>query len=91
MQINARSVTSLAGYEFDYIFDWTIIKFQQAQKSRSQPRLSVSNIFCLYSISNLNSLSTLVSVPRIFEFGILCFYVSYFLSNAVVTCRSEIR
>ncbi|GLT98540.1 hypothetical protein SLE2022_160400 [Rubroshorea leprosula] len=28
------------GYEFDYIFDWTIIKYQQAQKSRSQPRFS---------------------------------------------------
>ncbi|KAE8688454.1 Casein kinase I isoform epsilon [Hibiscus syriacus] len=28
------------GYEFDYIFDWTIIKYQQAQKSRSQPQLS---------------------------------------------------
>ncbi|KAK6236362.1 hypothetical protein SCA6_011699 [Theobroma cacao] len=28
------------GYELDYIFDWTIIKYQQAQKTRSQPRLS---------------------------------------------------
>ncbi|CAI0390113.1 unnamed protein product [Linum tenue] len=27
------------GYEFDYVFDWTIIKYQQAQKNRSQPRL----------------------------------------------------
>jgi len=27
---------SFAGYEFDYIFDWTIIKYQQAQKSRNQ-------------------------------------------------------
>ncbi|XP_039051018.1 casein kinase 1-like protein 3 isoform X1 [Hibiscus syriacus] len=28
------------GYEFDYRFDWTIIKYQQAQKSRSRPQLS---------------------------------------------------
>jgi len=28
------------GYELDYIFDWTIIKYQQSQKSRTQPRLS---------------------------------------------------
>lgn len=32
----------MAGYEFDYIFDWTIIKYQQAQKNRTQSRLSVS-------------------------------------------------
>lgn len=37
----------MAGYEFDYIFDWTIIKFQQAQKNRPQPRVSVS-IFSAY-------------------------------------------
>ncbi|KAA3477058.1 casein kinase I-like [Gossypium australe] len=30
----------VVGYEFDYIFDWTIIKYQQAQKSRSQHQLS---------------------------------------------------
>ncbi|WOL20492.1 hypothetical protein Cni_G29297 [Canna indica] len=28
------------GYEFDYIFDWTILKYQQAQRTRSQPRSS---------------------------------------------------
>ncbi|CAN0900097.1 Casein kinase 1-like protein 3 [Linum grandiflorum] len=27
------------GYEFDYVFDWTILKYQQAQKPRTQPRL----------------------------------------------------
>lgn len=32
----------LAGYEFDYIFDWTILKYQQAQKNKTQPRVSVS-------------------------------------------------
>ncbi|PSS36095.1 Casein kinase 1-like protein [Actinidia chinensis var. chinensis] len=31
---------SREGYEFDYIFDWTILKYQQAQKSITQPRLS---------------------------------------------------
>ncbi|WOL08349.1 hypothetical protein Cni_G17102 [Canna indica] len=25
------------GYQFDFIFDWTILKYQQAQRSRSQP------------------------------------------------------
>ncbi|KAJ0091639.1 hypothetical protein Patl1_13298 [Pistacia atlantica] len=35
-----RDLFAREGYEFDYIFDWTIIKFQQAQKSRSQPRSS---------------------------------------------------
>ncbi|KAK3210663.1 hypothetical protein Dsin_015369 [Dipteronia sinensis] len=35
-----RDLFAREGYEFDYIFDWTIIKFQQAQKSRNQPRLS---------------------------------------------------
>lgn len=30
----------MTGYEFDYVFDWTIIKYQQAQKNRSQPRSS---------------------------------------------------
>ncbi|OMO58215.1 hypothetical protein COLO4_34801 [Corchorus olitorius] len=35
-----RDLFAREGYEFDFIFDWTIIKYQQAQKSRSQPRLS---------------------------------------------------
>ncbi|KAA3457813.1 casein kinase I-like [Gossypium australe] len=35
-----RDLFAREGYEFDYIFDWTIIKYQQAQKSRSQLRLS---------------------------------------------------
>ncbi|KAL9443608.1 hypothetical protein AB3S75_016885 [Citrus x aurantiifolia] len=35
-----RDLFSREGYEFDYIFDWTIIKFQQAQKNRPQPRVS---------------------------------------------------
>ncbi|XP_068647093.1 casein kinase 1-like protein 3 [Aristolochia californica] len=28
------------GYDFDYIFDWTILKYQQAQKTKSQARFS---------------------------------------------------
>ncbi|PON62269.1 Serine/threonine protein kinase [Parasponia andersonii] len=35
-----RDLFSREGYEFDYIFDWTIIKYQQAQKNRTQARLS---------------------------------------------------
>ncbi|KAI3906239.1 hypothetical protein MKW92_004429, partial [Papaver armeniacum] len=26
-------------YTFDYIFDWTILKYPQAQRTKSQPRL----------------------------------------------------
>ncbi|PKA64747.1 Casein kinase I isoform delta-like [Apostasia shenzhenica] len=35
-----RDLFSREGYQSDYIFDWTILKYQQAQKSRPQPRLS---------------------------------------------------
>lgn len=35
-----RDLFSHEGYEFDYIFDWTIIKYQQSQKNRTQSRLS---------------------------------------------------
>lgn len=35
-----RELFSREGYEFDYIFDWTILKYQQAQKSKTQPHLS---------------------------------------------------
>ncbi|KAF3441898.1 hypothetical protein FNV43_RR15813 [Rhamnella rubrinervis] len=35
-----RDLFAREGYEFDYIFDWTIIKYQQAQKNRTQSRLS---------------------------------------------------
>ncbi|KAK2970953.1 hypothetical protein RJ640_027434 [Escallonia rubra] len=37
-----RELFTREGYEFDYIFDWTILKYQQAQKSKSQPGASVS-------------------------------------------------
>uniref|UniRef100_A0A803QSL1 non-specific serine/threonine protein kinase n=1 Tax=Cannabis sativa TaxID=3483 RepID=A0A803QSL1_CANSA len=35
-----RDLFAREGYEFDYIFDWTIIKYQQAQKNKTQARLS---------------------------------------------------
>ncbi|XP_042468831.1 casein kinase 1-like protein 4 isoform X1 [Zingiber officinale] len=35
-----RDLFTREGYEFDYIFDWTIMKYQQAQTTRSQPRSS---------------------------------------------------
>ncbi|KAL5729125.1 non-specific serine/threonine protein kinase [Ranunculus cassubicifolius] len=33
-----RDLFTREAYEFDYIFDWTILKYQQAQKTKSQPR-----------------------------------------------------
>ena len=41
------SLLVYAGYEFDYVFDWTILKYKQAQKNRVQPHISVS-IFPLH-------------------------------------------
>ncbi|KAL0904075.1 hypothetical protein M5K25_026146 [Dendrobium thyrsiflorum] len=35
-----RDLFSRDGYEFDYIFDWTILKYQQANKTKPQPRFS---------------------------------------------------
>ncbi|KAJ4950948.1 hypothetical protein NE237_027780 [Protea cynaroides] len=35
-----RDLFTREGYKSDYIFDWTILKYQQAQKTKSQPRLS---------------------------------------------------
>ncbi|KAK3000215.1 hypothetical protein RJ639_023113 [Escallonia herrerae] len=35
-----RELFTREGYEFDYIFDWTILKYQQAQKTKSQPGAS---------------------------------------------------
>lgn len=34
----------VAGYQFDYVYDWTILKYQQAQKSKTQPQFSVGNL-----------------------------------------------
>nr|GMD94758.1 casein kinase 1-like protein 3 [Ipomoea batatas] len=34
-----RELFTREGYEFDYIFDWTILKYQQAQSSRTQQRV----------------------------------------------------
>ncbi|THU60629.1 hypothetical protein C4D60_Mb07t14800 [Musa balbisiana] len=35
-----RDLFTREGYEIDYIFDWTILKYQHAQRTRSQPRAS---------------------------------------------------
>ncbi|XP_014514943.1 casein kinase 1-like protein 3 [Vigna radiata var. radiata] len=35
-----RDLFAREGYDFDYVFDWTILKYQQAQKNRAQPRMS---------------------------------------------------
>lgn len=35
----------VSGYDFDYVFDWTILKYQQSQKNAVQPSLSVSIFF----------------------------------------------
>ncbi|CAK9163225.1 unnamed protein product [Ilex paraguariensis] len=35
-----RELFTREGYEFDYIFDWTILKYQQAQKSKTRPHVS---------------------------------------------------
>ncbi|CAL0324004.1 unnamed protein product [Lupinus luteus] len=35
-----RDLFTREGYEFDYVFDWTILKYQQSQKNRVQPRIS---------------------------------------------------
>ncbi|KAI3917215.1 hypothetical protein MKX01_015092 [Papaver californicum] len=33
-----RDLFTREGHQFDYIFDWTILKYQQAQKTKVQPR-----------------------------------------------------
>ncbi|KAI5441992.1 Casein kinase 1-like protein 3, variant 2 [Lathyrus oleraceus] len=35
-----RELFAREGYKFDYVFDWTILKYQQSQKSRVQPHIS---------------------------------------------------
>ncbi|KAF8407082.1 hypothetical protein HHK36_006207 [Tetracentron sinense] len=37
-----RDLFTREGCEFDYIFDWTILKYQQAQRTKTQPQSSVS-------------------------------------------------
>lgn len=44
----------MTGYDFDYIFDWTIIKYQQSQKNRAQSRSSVSVCFALSVFKQFN-------------------------------------
>ncbi|OWM84560.1 hypothetical protein CDL15_Pgr001000 [Punica granatum] len=35
-----RELFAREGYELDYVFDWTILKYQQSQKNKAQPRMS---------------------------------------------------
>ncbi|KAI6679518.1 hypothetical protein NL676_033399 [Syzygium grande] len=35
-----RELFTREGYQFDYVYDWTILKYQQAQKSKTQPQFS---------------------------------------------------
>ncbi|KAJ6800013.1 casein kinase 1-like protein 3 [Iris pallida] len=35
-----RDLFTREGYKYDYIFDWTILKYQQAQRAKPQPRFS---------------------------------------------------
>ncbi|KAK9031550.1 hypothetical protein V6N11_055846 [Hibiscus sabdariffa] len=35
-----RDLFSREGYEFDFIFDWTILKYQQSQRTKSHPQSS---------------------------------------------------
>ncbi|KAM7258064.1 hypothetical protein ACFE04_013805 [Oxalis oulophora] len=40
-----RDLFTREGYEFDYIFDWTILKYQQAQRTKAQGLSSVCVFF----------------------------------------------
>ncbi|XP_008803534.2 casein kinase 1-like protein 4 isoform X1 [Phoenix dactylifera] len=35
-----RDLFHREGFEFDYIFDWSILKYQQSQRTKAQPRFS---------------------------------------------------
>ncbi|XP_059657995.1 casein kinase 1-like protein 3 isoform X3 [Cornus florida] len=35
-----RDLFTREGFQFDYIFDWTILKYQQAQRTKTQPQSS---------------------------------------------------
>lgn len=39
-----RDLFTREGYEFDYVYDWTILKYQQTQRSRTQQQASASNL-----------------------------------------------
>ncbi|XP_026665361.2 casein kinase 1-like protein 4 isoform X4 [Phoenix dactylifera] len=36
-----RDLFHREGFEFDYIFDWSILKYQQSQRTKAQPRFSI--------------------------------------------------
>lgn len=51
------------GFEFDYIFDWTILKYQQTQKTKTPAQSSVSFFtMCFSSVIFLQLLSRLVCI-----------------------------
>nr|AFK35658.1 unknown [Lotus japonicus] len=39
-----RDLFAREGYDFDYVFDWTILKYQQSQKNAVQPSLSLQPV-----------------------------------------------
>lgn len=45
--LNLFFLSTMAGYEFDYIFDCTILKYQQTQRTKSQPRICVSALLII--------------------------------------------
>lgn len=44
-----------AGFQFDYVFDWTILKYQQAQMTTAPPRAIVSTMNKITLLPFLNS------------------------------------
>ena len=68
-----------AGYEADYIFDWTILKYQEAEKMKPRPESQAQDIFsvsvllcfeflCLikiiHCIMNINYLTLMLFLKR---------------------------
>jgi hypothetical protein len=39
--LNRNYVIHWAGFQFDYVFNWTILKYQQAQMTTAPPRAIV--------------------------------------------------
>lgn len=40
--ITVSLVCNNTGFQFDYVFDWTILKYQQSQIASAPPRAAVS-------------------------------------------------
>jgi hypothetical protein len=54
----------LAGFQFDYVFDWTILKYQQSQMTSAPPRAMVS----AFELSPLSSVLAYMGV-YVWPFG----------------------